>query len=88
MKNFNYYAPTQVAFGRNTESQVAELVKRHGGSKGKSWVNTLWRTKRHTLWPLGESRTDPHRSRNSIRKTGRRKTQPTSFTRKKGHRTL
>lgn len=33
MKNFNYYAPTQVAFGRNTESQVAELVKRHGGSK-------------------------------------------------------
>lgn len=27
MKNFNYYAPTQVAFGRNTESQVAELVK-------------------------------------------------------------
>lgn len=33
MKNFNYYAPTQVAFGRNTESQVAELVKKHGGSK-------------------------------------------------------
>lgn len=33
MKNFNYYAPTQVAFGRNTESQVAELVKKHGDSK-------------------------------------------------------
>ena len=33
MKNFNYYAPTQVAFGRNSESQVAELVKKHGGSK-------------------------------------------------------
>lgn len=33
MKNFNYYTPTQVAFGRNTESQVAELVKKHGGSK-------------------------------------------------------
>jgi len=33
MKNFNDYAPTQVAFGRNTESQVAELVKKHGGSK-------------------------------------------------------
>lgn len=33
MKNFNYYAPTQVAFGRNTESQVAELVKKYGGSK-------------------------------------------------------
>lgn len=85
MKNFNYYAPTQVAFGRNTESQVAELVKKTRRFKG---FNTLWRTKRHTLWPLGESRTDPHRSRNSIRKTGRRKTQPTSFTRKKGHRTL
>lgn len=33
MKNFNYYAPTQVAFGRNTENQVAELVKKYGGSK-------------------------------------------------------
>ena len=33
MKNFNYYAPTKVAFCRNTESQVAELVKKHGGSK-------------------------------------------------------
>ena len=32
MKNFNYYAPTQVAFGRNTENQVAELVKKYGGS--------------------------------------------------------
>lgn len=29
MKNFNYYAPTQVAFGRNTESQVSELVKKN-----------------------------------------------------------
>lgn len=27
MKNFNFYAPTQVVFGRNTETQVAELVK-------------------------------------------------------------
>ncbi len=33
MKNFNYYAPTQVAFGRNTENQVAELVKKYRGSK-------------------------------------------------------
>lgn len=33
MKNFNYYAPTQVAFGRNTENQVAELIKKYGGSK-------------------------------------------------------
>lgn len=28
MKNFNYYAPTQVAFGRNIENKVAELVKK------------------------------------------------------------
>lgn len=27
MKIFNFYAPTQVVFGRNTETQVAELVK-------------------------------------------------------------
>ena len=27
VKNFNFYAPTQVVFGRNTETQVAELVK-------------------------------------------------------------
>lgn len=33
MKNFNYYAPTQVVFGRNTETQVAELIKKYGGSK-------------------------------------------------------
>ena len=33
MKNFNYYAPPQVVFGRNTETQVAELIKKYGGSK-------------------------------------------------------
>lgn len=27
MQNFQYYAPTQVVFGRNTENQVAELVR-------------------------------------------------------------
>lgn len=27
MQNFQYYAPTQVVSGRDTESQVAELVK-------------------------------------------------------------
>ena len=27
MQNFQYYAPTQVVFGRDTENQVAELVK-------------------------------------------------------------
>ena len=33
MQNFNFYAPTQVVFGRNTENQVAELVRKYGGTK-------------------------------------------------------
>ena len=33
MKDFNYYAPTEVVFGRNSEEQVARLIKRYGGHK-------------------------------------------------------
>ena len=33
MKDFNYYAPTEVVFGRESEEQVAKLVKRYGGHK-------------------------------------------------------
>lgn len=33
MQNFKYYAPTQVIFGRDTEKQVAELVKKYGGTR-------------------------------------------------------
>lgn len=33
MRDFNFYAPTQVVFGKNSESQVAELVKKYGGTK-------------------------------------------------------
>ncbi len=33
MQDFNYYAPTQVVFGRQSEDQVAELVKKYGGHK-------------------------------------------------------
>lgn len=33
MKDFNYYAPTEVAFGENAEEQVALLTKRYGGNK-------------------------------------------------------
>lgn len=33
MREFNYYAPTQVVFGKETERQVADLVKRYGGTK-------------------------------------------------------
>lgn len=33
MKDFNYYAPTQVVFGEHSEEQVAQLTKRYGGTK-------------------------------------------------------
>lgn len=33
MQNFKYYAPTQVVSGRDTEKQVAELVKKYGGTR-------------------------------------------------------
>ncbi|MCH5310037.1 MAG: iron-containing alcohol dehydrogenase [Prevotella sp.] len=33
MKDFNYYAPTEVVFGEQSEEQVATLVKRYGGKK-------------------------------------------------------
>jgi len=33
MKDFTYYAPTQVVFGEHSEEQVADLVKRYGGQK-------------------------------------------------------
>lgn len=33
MQNFKYCAPTQVVFGRDTENQVAELVKKYGGTR-------------------------------------------------------
>lgn len=33
MQNFKFYAPTYVAFGKETENQVGELVKKYGGTK-------------------------------------------------------
>lgn len=33
MKDFNFYAPTEVVFGANSEEKIAELVKRHGGTR-------------------------------------------------------
>ena len=33
MKDFNYYAPTQVAFGRKAEQATGRLVKQYGGTK-------------------------------------------------------
>ena len=46
MRDFNYYAPTEVVFGRQSEEQVALLVRKYGGTKvlvhygGKSAVNS------------------------------------------------
>lgn len=33
MQDFNFYAPTQVVFGRNAEDKLASLVKKYGGKK-------------------------------------------------------
>lgn len=33
MKDFKFYTPTEVVFGRDSEKQIAELVKKHGGTK-------------------------------------------------------
>ena len=46
MKDFVYYAPTEVVFGKESEEQVARLVKKYGGHKvlvhygGKSAVKS------------------------------------------------
>ena len=46
MRDFVYYAPTEVVFGKNSEEQVARLVKKYGGTKvllhygGKSAVRS------------------------------------------------
>lgn len=33
MYSFHYFTPTKVVFGKNTESQVAELIRESGGKK-------------------------------------------------------
>ena len=33
MRAFEYHAPTQIVFGKDTESRTGELVKQHGGSR-------------------------------------------------------
>ena len=33
MDNFDFYAPTYFAFGKNTEEQTGRLVRRFGGSR-------------------------------------------------------
>ena len=33
MKDFNFYAPTEIVFGRESEDQVAQLVRHYGGTR-------------------------------------------------------
>lgn len=33
MNNFAFYSPTEFVFGKGTESQTAELVKKYKGTK-------------------------------------------------------
>ena len=33
MYGFNYYTPTKVVFGKNTEAKAAELIREFGGKK-------------------------------------------------------
>ena len=33
MKDFNYFAPTRVVFGRESEARLPELIKQYGGTK-------------------------------------------------------
>ena len=33
MKDFNFYAPTRVVFGRKSEEQLPQLIHQYGGSK-------------------------------------------------------
>ena len=33
MKNFNYYTPTEIVFGNDSESKIGYLVRRYEGTK-------------------------------------------------------
>ena len=33
MRDFNFYTPTQVVFGRQSEEKLGDLVKKYGGTK-------------------------------------------------------
>ena len=33
MKDFTYYAPTEVVFGRDAENHIGRLVRKYGGHK-------------------------------------------------------
>ena len=60
MKDFNYYAPTEVVFGKDSEEQVAQLIRKYGGTKvlvhygGKSAVKSGLLDKIETLLREGD----------------------------------
>ena len=33
MKDFNFYAPTEVVFGKESEKQISQLIRKYGGTK-------------------------------------------------------
>ena len=33
MNNFTFYTPTEIVFGKDTETKVADLTKKHGGNR-------------------------------------------------------
>ena len=33
MKDFNFYAPTRVVFGRESEEKLPQLIQQYGGGK-------------------------------------------------------
>ena len=42
MKDFNFYAPTEVVFGEQSEEQVATLVKKYGTQVQSKQHDYLW----------------------------------------------
>ena len=44
MNNFNYYAPTKVVFGKDTEKETGRLVKEH------KCTCSFWRKERDCFW--------------------------------------
>lgn len=41
MKDFSFYAPTQVVFGAQSEEKIPQLIKRFGGFKQLTYEDVL-----------------------------------------------
>ena len=60
MENFSFYSPTYFSFGRDSEKQVGEMVRRFGGTKvllhsggGSIKKNGVWEAVTHSLREAG-----------------------------------